>query len=64
MKFETPIAEIELFELTDIISSSGETPSESVDDTTTDDTTDYDMMNQGNCIYHDARDNENWEDCL
>ena len=41
MKFETPIAEIELFELRDIISTSGgsEEPTE-----TTDDTTDYDRL--------------------
>lgn len=66
MKFETPIAEVELFELKDIISASTtdtgadtEAPSE-----TTDDTTDADMMFSGNCIYHDARDDDNWEDCL
>lgn len=60
MKFETPIAEIELFELKDIISTSGETNPEE----TTDDTTDYDTMHEGNCIYHDARDNDNWNNCL
>jgi hypothetical protein len=61
MKFETPIAEIELFELRDIISTSGgsEEPTE-----TTDDTTDFDRLNEGNCIYHDARDNDNWNNCL
>ena len=63
MKFETPIAEVELFDLKDIISASGnENPSEP--ETTTDDTTDYDTVFEGNCIYHDARDNDNWDNCL
>ena len=61
MKFETPIAEFEQFDLKDIISVSGESvePSD-----TTDDTSDTDMLYEGNCIYHDARDNENWTDCV
>ena len=61
MKFETPIAEIELFELKDIISASGESvePSD-----TTDDTSDVGMVFAGNCIYHDARDNDDWDRCL
>lgn len=63
MKFETPIAEVELFDLKDIISASGEQePTEPEE--TTDDTTDYDRVFEGNCIYHDARDNDNWDNCL
>ena len=63
MKFETPIAEVELFDLKDIISASGnENPPEP--ETTTDDTTDFDTVFEGNCIYHDARDNDNWDNCL
>ena len=65
MKFETPIAEVELFDLKDIISASGEpNPTESEPSDTTDDTTDDGMVYQGNCIYHDARDNDNWDNCL
>ena len=63
MKFETPIAEVELFELKDIISASGE-PGPEPSSETTDDTTDYDMVFELNCIYHDARDNDNWDNCL
>ncbi len=60
MKFETPIAEIELFELKDIISTSGASePTE-----TEDDTSDVGQMFEGNCIYHDARDSDNWNNCL
>ena len=61
MKFETPIAEFEQFDLKDIISVSGESvePSD-----TTDDTSDTDMVFEGNCIYHDKRDNNNWDNCL
>ena len=61
MKFETPIAEIELFELKDVISASGDPagPTE-----TEDDTSDVGMIWEGNCIYHDARDNDNWNECL
>ena len=61
MKFETPIAEVELFDLKDVISASG-SPEPPV--TTTDDTTDFDTVFEGNCIYHDARDNDNWDNCL
>ena len=65
MKFETPIAEVELFDLKDIISaSSEETPEDLPVEETTDDTTDYDRVFEGNCIYHDARDNDNWDNCL
>ena len=61
MKFETPIAEFEQFDLKDIISASGE-PVEPSD--TTDDTSDAGMLFEGNCIYHDKRDNNNWDNCL
>ena len=41
-----------------------ETPTTKAPETTTDDTTDYDTVFEGNCIYHDARDNDNWDNCL
>ena len=66
MKFETPIAEVELFDLKDMISASGESNPTEPSDTneTTDDTTDYDTAAEGNCIYHDKRDNDNWFECF
>ena len=65
MKFETPIAEVELFDLKDIISASGgSSDTEAPTSATTDDTTDYDTAFEGNCIYHDMRDNDNWDNCL
>ena len=60
MKFETPIAEVELFELKDIISASDESG-------TTEWTFDPQMtgyMNEPTCLYGDARDNNNFDECF
>lgn len=64
MKFEPPIAEIELFDLRDIISASTGEISE-------DDTPQYSGVTGNNsggfdyvCGYWDARDNDDWEHCL
>ena len=59
MKFEPPIAEIEHFQLRDIISASGDMTQPQ----TTDDPSALDMVFEDNCIYHDKRDNNNWETC-
>lgn len=58
MKFEKPIAEVELFELKDIISASGESTSYDFDPNMTN------YMNEPNCLYGDARDNDNFDECF
>ena len=65
MKFEPPIAEIERFPLRDIISASGEGPTPSEPETSTDDTSQIDASwwGFGQCIHVD-RDDDNWENCL
>ena len=65
MKFEPPIAEIELFPLRDIISASSGDTGEDISTESTKDTSKYDMIYDLQfCIYHDDRDNDNWDTCL
>ena len=66
MKFEPPIAEIERFSLTDIISASGEGPTPSEPEPTTSDPGDMDLTRWefGPCILYGNRDDDNLENCL
>ena len=62
MKFEPPIAEIELFDLRDIISASNEDAGEDLPIENTRDTSSIDFW-VDNCVPN-LLDNDDWENCL
>lgn len=64
MKFEPPIAEIELFPIKDIISASNDDTGEDISTQPTVDTRNYDSIHEPICFYDDFRDNDNWDTCL
>lgn len=65
MKFEQPIVEIQKFDLKDVISASGETPSEETEESTTKKSQPGTVVGEdgGVCAYNKS-DNYNFDNCL
>ncbi len=65
MKFEQPIVEIQKFDLKDVISASGETPSEETEESTTKKSQPNTVVGEdgGVCAYNKT-DNYNFDNCL
>ena len=64
MKFEKPIVEIQKFDLKDVISASGETPSEGEETTTKKSQPDTVVGDDGGICSYTKADNYNMNNCL
>lgn len=64
MKFEKPIVEIQKFDLKDVLSASGETPSESEESTTKKSQPGTVVGDDGGICANNKTDNYNFNNCL